>query len=90
MDTKIGIISIVGVCVIVLLIGLFRKKAEIVVNFVLRGMLGLFSIYILNEVFALQSISLNVGINPISVSLAGVFGLPGVALLYGITSCKFL
>jgi pro-sigmaK processing inhibitor BofA len=90
MDTRLGMLVIIGVCVLVLLIGLVRKRAEFVINFVLRGTMGLVAIYILNEVFAVQSIQLSVGINPISVSLVSFLGLPGVALLYGITGCQFL
>lgn len=85
-----GVLAIIGVCVVVLLLVLCRKRVDIVVNFILRGLVGVVLIYLINDVLLFQKIPATVGINLISVSISGMFGLPGVALLYGITSCGLL
>ncbi|HIT89781.1 MAG TPA: pro-sigmaK processing inhibitor BofA family protein [Candidatus Merdenecus merdavium] len=85
-----GMVAIGVVCAIVLVIGIFRNKTEYLLNVILRLGTGLMSIYVMNQVFMLQNIQLSVGINPMSVSVIGFLGLPGVALLYGVLGCKFI
>ena len=45
MDTQTGIWFIVGILAVVLVIGAMKNKAELVINFALRGVLGMMSIY---------------------------------------------
>lgn len=53
-------------------------------NFVLRMAAGLLLISILNPSFERVGIQARVGMNPVSAITAGVLGVPGVAMLYGI------
>jgi inhibitor of the pro-sigma K processing machinery len=85
-----GMAAIIGVCALVLLIGVLGKKAEWLVNFVLRAVMGSVGIYFLNYLLAIQNISVAVGINPATVLTSGILGFPGVIVLYGIDLFKNL
>lgn len=84
MDTKIGMLVMVGICILVLAIGFLRKNAEVVLNFFVRAILGVMAIYVLNMLLVKVGITGAVGINPITVLTAGSLGTGGIALLYGI------
>lgn len=81
---------IIFMCVIILCIISLRKKAEFLLNFLLRGIVGTISIFFINEMLAAQNFATMVGINPWTALTSGILGLPGVALLYGINIFKFL
>ena len=85
-------IMIVGVivCAVILLFVALRKKSELLMNFVLRGILGTLGIYYVNNFLALQGISCEVGINPCTVLASAGLGFPGLVLLYGISFYNFL
>ena len=80
MDTKTGMLILAGICILALGIGVLRRKAEIILNFLVRTVLGVIGIYIMNMALA----ALGVGINPVSVLAVGSLGTGGFALLYGI------
>lgn len=61
-----------------------EQRSHIVINFVVRALLGAAMIFFINDFLAAKDISLSVGMNPLTVATSGVFGAPGVALLYGI------
>lgn len=61
-----------------------EKHSHIVVNFLVRAVIGLAMIFFINEFLASQNIELSVGMNPVTFVASGTFGAPGVALLYGI------
>ena len=84
MDKATGMFVMAGICVIVLAIGFLRRKAEMILNFVVRAILGTMAIYMIN--LLLESIGLEVaaGIGPINVLTVGSLGTGGLALLYGI------
>lgn len=67
-----------------------EQRSHIVVNFVVRALLGAAVIFFMNDFFASKDIALSVGMNPLTVMTSGIFGVPGVALLYGITFYKGL
>lgn len=90
MDNYAGFIIITIVCALVLLIGAMKKKSEIIINFILRTVMGMIYIYFLNEFLRWQNINIAVGMNPITVLTSGTLGIPGVLLLYGINFYKFL
>lgn len=90
MDYSSGAFFIVFMCVIILCIVALRKKAEFILNFLLRSVVGIVSIFFINELLAAQDLSVMVGINPWTALTSGILGLPGVALLYGIHLLKFL
>ena len=79
-----------GVCALVLSIAVLKRRAQFVLGFVVRMVLGTASILFLNDFLARQGIALAVGINPLSLLTTGSLGLSGVALLYGILACRFL
>ena len=62
-----------------------EQRSAIVVNFLVRGILGIALIFFINEFLASRDIDLNVGLNPITFVASGTLGTPGVALIYGIT-----
>lgn len=79
-----------GVCALVLLITLLKRRAQIVLGFLVRMVLGMICITFTNDLLAAQGIALSVGMNPVSLLTTGTLGFSGVALLYGISACKFL
>ncbi len=90
MDYMTGASLIIFMCVVILCVISLRKKAEFLLNFLLRGVTGIISIFIINQVLAMQNFSMLVGINPWTALTSAILGLPGVALLYGIHLLKFL
>lgn len=61
-----------------------ENRSSIVVNFIVRGVIGLGVIFFTNEILASRGISVAVGLNGLSLLTSGTLGLPGVCLLYGI------
>ena len=61
-----------------------NKIAEMVVNFILRAVLGTIAIYFINEFLSWQQINILIGINPLTILTSGILGFPGIAALYGI------
>lgn len=60
------------------------QRPRLIINFIVRAILGMGIIYFVNEYLAYRNISVAVGMNGISFLTSGALGLPGVALLYGI------
>ena len=84
MENNVGVYFIIGALVLVLLIGAMKNRGEWIVNFVLRGVLGMMSIYFVNLMFANSMPGMKLGHNPITFLTSGILGFPGVAMLYGI------
>ncbi len=61
-----------------------NKWGNIVVNFVIRAILGMGLIYFINQYLLPGDNALNVGLNAVSFLTTGSLGIPGVCLLYGI------
>ncbi|MCD7836998.1 MAG: pro-sigmaK processing inhibitor BofA family protein [Lachnospiraceae bacterium] len=85
-----GILLIMGTCVLVLFIGALRGKAEWLLNIVMRSVLGCIAIYFINGALETIGINLSVGVNPITVLTSGILGFPGLAALYGIGILEIL
>ncbi len=90
MDMMQGLWWILGACGVVLVIVMFRKNTEILVNFLLRMVMGVIGIYFVNQFLAAQNIAIAVGLNPASLLTVGGLGIPGFALLYGIMAVQIL
>lgn len=90
MDIQTGAYMIIFMCVLILCIAALRRKAEFLINILLRSVTGTAVIYFVNQILTTQHIQTMVGVNPISVLTSGILGLPGVALLYGIHFFQFL
>lgn len=84
MDLKMSALILGGICILVLAIGVLRRRAEIILNFLVRTVLGVLAIYIGNAVLMGVGIEQAVGMNAISVLTVGSLGTGGFALLYGI------
>lgn len=84
METYTGVFFIVGILGVVLLIGVLRNRAELLVNFVLRGISGMLVIYFLNFFLENTMPAMGVGYNVLTFLTSAFLGFPGVAALYGI------
>lgn len=67
-----------------------NQRPQIVVNFFVRAILGMALIFFVNEFLDMQGVAVKVGLNPITFLTSGILGIPGVALLYGITFFQIL
>ena len=90
MDTTYGIGVIIGVCMLILLIGILKKKAEILLNFAARMVVCFICVYFLNSFFTSRGLDVSIGINPLSALKFGSLGFCGVAALYGILFLQLL
>ena len=61
-----------------------NKWGNMVVNFVIRAILGMGLIYFINQYLLPGDNALNVGLNAVSFLTTGSLGIPGVCPLYGI------
>ena len=84
MDTKMGMLVLAGICVVVLAIGFLRRKAEIILNFLVRAVLGVMGICFVNMMLAKAGIAVAAGLNLLNVLTVGSLGTGGLALIYGI------
>lgn len=84
MENYLGTALIVGVCVLVLMIGALRRRAEWLLNMILRAVLGMISVYFINAFLAGRGIGIRVGINEITFLTSAILGFPGIAALYGL------
>ena len=90
MNKETGIAVIVGICLLVLLIGIIKQKAEHVVNFVVRMAVGAAAIVFCNQLLSKNSIDIMVGLNPWSLTTVGLLGVGGFTLLYGIMAYRLM
>lgn len=90
MDMKYGVIAVAGICILVLLIGILKRKAEIFLNFMVRIVVGFIGVYFLNTLLARQGIDVAVGLNVFSALTLGTLGMGGFVLLYGIMFLQLL
>lgn len=67
-----------------------EQKPHLLVNFIVRAIVGVAMIFFVNKFLSSQGISVQVGMNPVTVLTSGILGAPGVALLYGISFYQFL
>lgn len=84
METYRGIAWMIGVLGAVFGIVTLRRHIEFLINFVLRGVLGLFFIYFGNCFLAEMIPELTLGYNLINFFTSGLLGVPGIMMLYGI------
>lgn len=60
------------------------KERHFLLDFVIRGIIGITMIYFLNVFLEERGISIRAGINAVNFILSGILGVPGVGLIYGI------
>lgn len=90
MDHTMGILMIGAACLLVLLAAAMRSRTQLLLNFILRAVLGLLLIYFVNSFLGGRGIPVHVGMGAISLAVSGALGAPGVLLLYGIEICAWL
>lgn len=90
METMVAFGLVAGICALVVLIALLKRRSQVVLNFLVRMVLGAICITFVNDLLASQGIALSVGLGPASLLTSGTLGLSGVALLYAILACRFL
>ena len=90
MESITGISIIIGMCVLVLFIVLFRRKMEFILNFLIRSLFGLVGIFFVNQLMIMEGINVEVGMNLFTLLTSGILGFPGVIMLYGVVACGLL
>lgn len=61
-----------------------RKYGGVILNFLIRAVIGLGIIFFVNKYLDYRNISVSVGLNLMSFLTTGFLGISGVLLLYGI------
>lgn len=89
-ENMLGVTAIVVISGVVLVMGVMKRKMEWLLNFFMRSILGTIAIYFINNGLVSMGIDLGVGINPVTVLISGILGLPGLAAIYGIGFYQFL
>ena len=84
MDTSTGIILIIAACLLVLFIGVLRRKASFLLHFLVRMIAGGIAIYITNGCLASAGIGVAVGLNIWNLCIVGCLGTGGFGMLYAI------
>ncbi|WP_294785508.1 pro-sigmaK processing inhibitor BofA family protein [uncultured Eubacterium sp.] len=90
MEKMYGLAVISGVCLLVILIGILKKNAEILLNFAARVVVCFICTHFLNAFFAGHGLNVAIGVNLISVLTYGTLGFSGMAALYGIMLLQVL
>ncbi len=62
-----------------------ERKTGFLVQFFIRGIVGLALIFFVNYYLGTKGVSAEVGLNPVTFATSGALGAPGVALLYAVT-----
>lgn len=65
-------------------------RPGIIVNFLIRALVGMALIFFVNEFLSSRGIDTGVGLNAVTFLTSGTLGIPGVALLYGIIFYQIL
>lgn len=60
------------------------KVGDMIVNLVFRMLYGSIGIYLCDQLFGYLSVPLYLGINPVTVIGAGMLGIPGIVLMFGL------
>ena len=60
-------------------------RSSVVINFIIRAIIGFTLIFFINQFLSAQGVGVRVGLNPATFVTSGIFGAPGVALLYRIS-----
>ena len=90
MEKMYGLAVISGVCLLVILIGILKKNAEILLNFAARVVVCFICTHFLNAFFAGHGLNVAIGVNLISVLTYGTLGFSGVSLLYAVAAVRLL
>ncbi len=84
MDEKTVFFIMTGICALVLIIGMLKRRAAILLNILVRTIVGCVAIIFLNDFLQKQGIPVSAGLNPLNLLTIGSLGTGGFALIYGI------
>ena len=68
----------------VVLVAVFKSRANMVFRFLLQAVLGGMLIYGMNQFFLSQNIVSIIALNPLTILTCGFLGIPGFLLLLGV------
>ena len=87
MSKETGIMVIIGICLLVLFIGILKQRADLVLNFVVRMAAGAVAIVFCNQLLSKNGIDIMVGLNPWSLTTVGLLGAGGYdGFQYGVAA----
>lgn len=78
------------ICLLMIVGGALKSKAEWLMNACMRGILGAVAIYFVNVYLEKRGIFLGIGINPATFLTSAILGFPGLAALFGIGIYRIL
>ncbi len=90
MEKEKGMLLIIGACLLVLFLVTVKHKAEMLLNFCIRSVMGAIAIFGINTVLANWGIPCAVGLNLWSLLTSGTLGFSGVSLLYAVAAVRLL
>ena len=90
MDHTMGIVMIGAACLLVLLAAAMRSRTQLLLNFILRAVLGLLLIWFVNAIVGGGGIPVHVRLGRVTVVVCPALEAPGALLLYGIQICAWL
>lgn len=90
MNQPENLLWLIGAAVLLLILSFFVRKAEWLINFVLRSIMGTIAIYFINMGITFLGFTTVVGINAASVLTTGILGIPGIVMLYGLSIYRML
>ncbi len=90
MNQPENLLWLIGAAVLLLILSFFARKAEWLINFVLRSIMGTIAIYFINMGITFLGFTTVVGINAVSVLTTGILGIPGIVMLYGLSIYEIL
>lgn len=90
MNQPENLLWLIGAAVLLLILSFFARKAEWLINFVLRSIMGTIAIYFINMGITFLGFTTVVGINAVSILTTGILGIPGIVMLYGLSIYEIL
>lgn len=90
MDEKNVFFIMIGICALVLLIGVLKRKASLLLNLIVRMIVGCVGIILLNDFLQQKGIPVAAGLNPLNILTVTSLGGGGFALIYGILFYRLL
>lgn len=84
MEHPENLLWMIGAAVLLFAISFLGKKAEWLLNLVLRSVFGVIFMYFINWGIEILGFTVAVGINAATVLTVGILGFPGILVLYGL------
>ena len=85
-----GTIIIISMCAFILLLMAIKVRSQLLLDGVFRGLYSCTIILLSNYFFQMKDISLQIGLNPITILTCIILGFPGLVLLFCISFLTLL